>query len=101
MDCWGDAPILDHAMAEGETIDRSPRADVARFIESELKEIIPQLTDEVNANTYGKPTKWMAEALLAKIYINWPVYTAASVDLSGAATAKNEKLVIALHFVMI
>ncbi len=23
----------------------------------------------------AKPTKWMAEALLAKLYINWAVYT--------------------------
>lgn len=92
MDCWGDTPILDHALADGETVDRSPRADAARFIESELKEIIPQLTEEVNDNTYGKPTRWMAEALLAKLYINWAVYTASSVDQYDAATARNEKL---------
>lgn len=92
MDCWGDAPILDHLPAEGELIDRSPRADVAKFIESELKEIIPLLTEEVNDNTYGKPTKWMAEALLVKLYINWPVYTAASVDQYDANAYSNEKL---------
>lgn len=92
MDCWGDAPILDHLPSDGKLIDRSPRADVAKFIEKELLEIIPQLTDEVSANTYGKPTKWMAEALLVKLYINWAVYTAASVDKYDAATATNEKL---------
>lgn len=92
MDCWGDAPILDHKLAEGEQVERSPRAEVAKFIEKELQEIIPQLTTEVNSNTYGKPTKWMAEALLAKLYINWPVYTAQSVDQYDAATATNEKL---------
>lgn len=93
MDCWGDAPILDHLLAdEKEQIDRSPRAEVARFIEKELKEIIPQLTDEVNNNTYGKPTQWMAKALLAKLYINWAVYTAPSVDKYDAATSVNEKL---------
>ena len=59
MDCWGDAPILDHKLAEGEQVERSPRAEVAKFIEKELQEIIPQLTTEVNSNTYGKPTKWM------------------------------------------
>lgn len=92
MDAWGDAPILDHALAENEQIDRSPRADVARFIEKELLEVIPDLNEEVSENTYGKPTKWMAEALLAKLYINWAVYTAASVDQYDAATATNEKL---------
>lgn len=92
MDSWGDAPVLDHLLGEGELIDRSPRADVARFIESELLEIIPQLTDEVNDNTYGKPNRWMAEALLVKLYINWAVYTAPSVDQYDAASAVNEKL---------
>lgn len=92
MDCWGDAPILDHSLTDGELVDRSPRAEVAKFIEKELKAIIPQLTDEVSANTYGKPTKWMAEALLVKLYINWAVYTAPSVDQYDAATATNEKL---------
>lgn len=92
MDSWGDAPILDHLLAEGELVDRSPRGDVARFIEKELLEIIPQLTDEVSDNTYGKPNRWMAEALLVKLYINWAVYTAPSVDQYDAATATNEKL---------
>ena len=74
MDGWGDVPILDRIPEDGETVDRKPRAT------------------EVSANTYGKPTRWMAEALLAKIYINWPVYTAAAVENYDAATAKNEKL---------
>ncbi len=55
-------------------------------------EIIPNLTEDNNENTYGKPNKWMAEALLVKLYINWPVYTAADVTQYDAATAKNEKL---------
>ncbi len=92
MDCWGDAPILDHLLAEGELVDRSPRAEVAQFIEKELLEIIPQLTDEVSDNTYGKPNRWMAEALLVKLYINWAVYTAPSVDQYDAATTENVKL---------
>lgn len=92
MECWGDAPIMDHVVADDEQIDRSPRADVARWIEKELLDVIPQLTAEVSENTYGKPTRWMAEALLAKIYINWPVYTAASVDQYDATNYRNEKL---------
>lgn len=54
-----------------------------------MKEIIPDLTEEVSSNTYGKPTKWMAMALLAKLYINWPVYTAESVDKYDASTYVN------------
>lgn len=92
MDNYGDTPILDKVQAEGSVVPRSPRKEVAEWIESELNDIIPALTDDVTENTYGKPTKWMAEALLAKLYINWPVYTAESVDQYDAATTANPKL---------
>ena len=92
MDSYGDTPILDKVQAEGSVVPRSSRKEVAEWIESELNDIIPVLTDDVTENTYGKPTKWMAEALLAKLYINWPVYTAESVDQYDAATAANPKL---------
>ena len=92
MDSFGDAPILEGLAAEGVVTPRSPRKEVALWIEKELNAIIPELTTEVNANTYGKPTKWMAEALLAKLYLNWAVYTAESVDQYDAASAYNEKL---------
>ena len=92
MDSFGDAPILDHLAKDGEQIDRSSRADVARWIESELKEIIPLLTSTVGVSTYGKPTRYAAEALLVKLYINWPVYTASSVTAYDAASYSNEKL---------
>ena len=92
MDNYGDTPILDKVQAEGSVVPRSSRKEVAEWIESELNDIIPALTDDVTENTYGKPTKWMAEALLAKLYINWSVYTAESVDQYDAATAANPKL---------
>ena len=92
MDSFGDTPILDHLLADGESATRAPRAEVARWIESELKEIIPLLPDNVDVSTYGKPTKYMAEALLVKLYINWPVYTAADVTAYDAATYSNEHL---------
>lgn len=93
MDCWGDAPILTIYDPDAD-IDytRKPRAEVARFIEKELLESLEDLPTKISEENYGKPTRWMAEALLAKLYINWPVYTAASVDQYDAATAKNEKL---------
>lgn len=92
MDCWGDAPIIDKTVQGINMEERQPRADVARYIEKELLEIIPQLTTEIGGDNYGKPNKYMAQALLAKLYINWAVYTAPSVDRYDAATAVNEKL---------
>ena len=90
MDCFGDTPILDGFQTM--PIERAPRAEVARWIEKELLEAIPYLTEEVSEETYGKPTKWMAEALLVKLYINWPVYTADKVENYDAASYSNEKL---------
>ena len=92
MDSFGDTPILEKVPAEGEVVPRSPRKEVAEWIENELTEIIPSLTEDVTENTYGKPTKWMAQALLAKLYINWAVYTAESVDKYDAANTPNQKL---------
>jgi len=73
MDCWGDTPILNKVLEDNEDVARSPRAEVAQWIADELEAIIPQLTSTVNDNNYGKPTRYMAEALLAKLYINWGV----------------------------
>lgn len=92
MDSFGDVPVLDRLPDDGEAVERKPRGEVARFIEKEIKECLPMLTKSVNAATYGKPTYWMAEALLVKLYINWGVYTAANVADYDAATTRNEKL---------
>jgi hypothetical protein len=75
MDLYGDVPIVNHALDDGEVFERSPRAEVAQYIESELLDIIPQLTETNDETTYGTPNKWMAEALLVKLYLNWGVYT--------------------------
>ncbi len=91
MDLYGDCPLIPRAPEEGEAITRAPRADVARWIEQELLEVIPQLTTENNAETYGRPNKWMAEALLVKLYLNWGVYTCGDVK-SVTADTPNEKL---------
>lgn len=92
MDNWGDTPIIDHLLEEDELLDRSPRADVARWIESELLAVRDDCTEEVSASTYGKPTRWMVDALLAKLYINWVVYTQDVTSSSWSSTATNEKL---------
>ena len=93
MDGWGDVPIIDETylaknLPNADVKERQKRADVAKYLESELLDIIPATGSRV----YGEPSRWMAEALLAKLYINWPVYTAASVDQYDASTATNEKL---------
>ena len=92
MDSYGDVPILDHLLDADEVLERSSRADVAEWIESELLDIRDDMTTSVDASTYGKPTRWMVDALLAKLYINWNVYTMDVTSSSWSATAANEKL---------
>ena len=91
MDSYGDTPLLNRLLEEDEAIDRSPRAEVARYIESELLAVLENLPTNVDASTYGKPTRYMAEALLAKLYLNWAVYTSANVA-SYTPNMSNEKL---------
>ncbi|RGV47667.1 RagB/SusD family nutrient uptake outer membrane protein [Bacteroides intestinalis] len=91
MDLYGDIPLLKRSAEKDTPIERAPRADVARWIEEELLEIIPQLTEANNADTYGRPNKWMAKALLAKLYLNWGVYTCGDVTKVTNDTS-NDKL---------
>ena len=92
MDQWGDTPIIDHKLEENEKIDRSPRADVALWIESELLDVRDNCPSEVSEATYGTPTCWMVDALLAKLYINWNVYTQDVTSASWDSNATNKKL---------
>lgn len=93
MDSWGDAPILAPSASDQIVAEvRQPRASVARWIESELKAIINSLPLESTGKYYGKPNRYMALALLAKLYINWPVYTCVSPESFEAAYATNEKI---------
>lgn len=91
MDNFGATPILDNIPDEGEAVERAPRSKVASFIESDLLNSINYLSRDVNSSTYGKPTRWMAAALLVKLYINWGVYSCDDVTKYSESTV-NPKL---------
>lgn len=74
MDLYGNVP-LDTLYGSTASKPSTPRAQVFNFIEEELKTAIPYLKSSVGTATYGKPTKYMAYALLAKMYLNAEVYT--------------------------
>jgi hypothetical protein len=74
MDFFGNVPI-DTAYGSTTLQTNSDRAQVFSFIESELKAAIPNLSPSAAANMYGKPNKYTAYALLAKMYMNAQVYT--------------------------
>lgn len=79
MEIYGNVPVITDFPAT--TLPATqPRTAVFAFIESELKSILQQLPSKsTNAATntlqYGRPTKGMAFALLAKMYLNAGVYT--------------------------
>ena len=74
MDLYGNVP-LDTAYGSTTLNTNTPRAQVFNFIESELKASIPNLNPASGSVTYGKPNRYTAFALLAKMYLNAQVYT--------------------------
>ncbi|WP_374949160.1 RagB/SusD family nutrient uptake outer membrane protein [Mucilaginibacter sp.] len=89
MDTYGNVPIITTFPVNTPPATEK-RAKVFDFIESELKAVLPQLpakTGNLATNTqqYGRPTRGMAFALLAKMYLNAPVYN---------GTTRNQDVVV-------
>jgi hypothetical protein len=74
MDLYGNIPI-DTAYGSTTLNTNTPRTQVFAFIEGELKGALPYLKSAAGVSTYGKPTKYMAYAMLAKMYLNAAYYT--------------------------
>lgn len=74
MDMFGNVPITSFGTAE--LPKQSTKAEVFAFIEKELLAVSEGLSAPatVTAAFYGRPTKWMAYALLQKLYINAEQY---------------------------
>lgn len=74
MDSFGNIPVTttfgDPALPKTQN-----RAAVFAFIEKEVLESLPRLSETMGISTYGRPTKFAAYALLAKLYLNAEVYT--------------------------
>lgn len=85
MDNYGDLPIIDKFGMS--TPDRSSRKEVVEFIVKELQEAETDLPDNVDNTTYSRPTKYLTYSLLAKIYLNWPIYTTADVTAYNPSDA--------------
>lgn len=80
MDLYGNVPVID-VFPVGSLPATQQRGKVFQFIESELLAIVQQLPAKTDANAtlyYGRPTKGLAFALLAKMYLNAGVYTGAA-----------------------
>ncbi len=74
MDLWGNIPIVTN-FGDVAPPATAPREEVFAFIETEVLASLPYLSRETGIETYGRPNKYAAYALLAKMYLNAGVYT--------------------------
>ena len=69
VDCWGTVPFsIDKNSTDYP--DPKDRAFMLPFLEKELKDNMDLLDDTVSSRTYGRVTKYVAQFILAKIYLN-------------------------------
>jgi hypothetical protein len=73
MDMYGNVPIIMDSTKSASPRTR-PRTEVWNFIVSDLTTALPLLSTKVDQSTYGRPTKYLAQMLLAKLYVNASVY---------------------------
>lgn len=76
IDIYGNVPIQDRFDVP---IDYKPstntRMQVYDFIESELLEVMPNLSKETGLDMFGRMNYYSAQMVLAKLYLNAEVYT--------------------------
>lgn len=76
-DWFGNIPIVTKFdVPEGFLPEQSSRAEVYKFIVNEITSALPLLSEDRSAKTYGRfNSKWAANALLAKVYLNAKEYS--------------------------
>jgi len=74
LDNFGNVPIVTDFTAV-DLPQQNTRQEVYDFVVSELQEVIPQLSTDAGVAMYGRINKWVAEAILARTYLNAEVYT--------------------------
>ena len=77
MDNYGNVP-LDTAYGDFSPHANVPRAEVFNYIVNDIKTCLPYLSTTNGVSTYGRPTLYTADALLAKLYLNAEYYTGAA-----------------------
>jgi len=73
-DLFGGVPIVEKV---GEPLNpaRNTRKEVFDYVEKELLAVMNQLPDKGEEDAYGKMTKWGAQGILAKLYLNAKEWT--------------------------
>lgn len=75
LDLFGNIPIFEKRFMTAEDARTRTRAEVFAFVEDEIMASLPDLSENVTTETYGRATQWFAYALLVKLYLNAEVYT--------------------------
>ncbi len=76
LDYYGNVPIVTEFDVPADFAPAtSSRQDVFNFVESELLRTAPLLSTNVDISTYAKMNYYVAQAILAKLYLNAEVYT--------------------------
>jgi hypothetical protein len=73
LDQFGNV-IISESAEEGAPTQRT-RLEVYTWVEKELLESLPQLSDVVGGVNYGRMNKFVAHMILGKLYLNAQVYT--------------------------
>lgn len=73
LDNFGNAIIADKNFGS-ESPEQATRQEMYDFVESELLDVLPSLSEDVRAN-YGRMSKYVGHMILAKLYLNAEVYT--------------------------
>lgn len=73
MDMFGNAIIANAVGAASPK--QSTRAEMFAFVEKELLAVYPSLSDVSGGAYYGRMNKYVADMILAKMYLNAQVYT--------------------------
>ncbi|MEC5143599.1 RagB/SusD family nutrient uptake outer membrane protein [Chitinophaga sp. 212800010-3] len=90
MDLYGNIPVST-TFGDKQLPSTKNRKEVFAFIEQEIKAVLPRLSTTTGGATYGRPTKYTAFALLAKMYLNSGVYT--GTDRSSDAVSMCDSII--------
>ena len=89
IDDFGDVPFYTDNNVDVSKIPQEKRADVYKFIVSELKANVDLLSETRGGAYYGRFNKWAGYMVLAKVYLNAQVYTG-NADWADALAACNK-----------
>jgi len=75
LDLFGNIPYVTNFKQDPATVATTPRSQVYDSLVTDLQAVIPDLSEDVNAKTYGKFNKYVAHFILAKLYLNSEIYS--------------------------